>query len=187
VLDAFGALARDLKGTIEATLVSATGTMNAFKVLAESLSVATGTARRFLVGVQPNAEKLLAGMTVNLESLHRLMDSTTTRSGVTMRQLDSTLARSRPLMQRLDSLTRVLTALGAENRPEIAALIINLRRMTEQMQYILEQVGRRPLRLITGVKASDALRASPATPAPAPAPADTAQSRPPAPPPGARP
>jgi ABC-type transporter Mla subunit MlaD len=56
VLDAFGALARDLKGTIEATLVSATGTMNAFKVLAESLAVATGTTRRFLVGVQPGTE-----------------------------------------------------------------------------------------------------------------------------------
>jgi ABC-type transporter Mla subunit MlaD len=186
VLDAFGALARDLKGTIEATLVSATGTMNAFKVLAESLSIATGTARRFLVGVQPGTEKLMAGVTVNLESLRRLMDSTGTRSGVTMRQVDSTLAQSRVLMQRLDSLSQLFIALGGETRPEIAALITNLRQMSEQMQYILEQVGRRPLRLITGVRVPDTLRARPLAPAPAPVVPDTGPAKPPAPAPGPR-
>lgn len=164
-LDAFGALARDLKGTIEATLVSATSTMNAVRVLSESLAVATGTARRFLVAVQPGTEKLMGGVAVNLESLRRLMDSTTVRSGVTMRQTDSTLRQSRRLMQRLDSLTRVLTTLGTENRPEIGALLTNLRHLSEQMQYILDQVGRRPLRLITGVRVPDSLRARPSQPA----------------------
>lgn len=183
-LDAFGALARDLKGTIEATLVSATGTMNAAKVLSESLAVATGTARRFLVAVQPGAEKLVGGVAGNLESLRRLMDSTTGRSGVTLRQVDSTLAQSRALMQRVDSLTRLLLALGGENRPEIGALITNLRQLSEQMQYILEQVGRRPLRLITGVRVPDSLRARPRAPEgrdSAAAPRDTAPARPPAP------
>ena len=79
-LDAFGNLARDLKGTIEATLVSATNTMNAFRVLSESLTVATGAARRFVVGVQPGAEKVLAGVTGNLESVRALLDSSTHRS-----------------------------------------------------------------------------------------------------------
>jgi len=197
-LDAFGNLARDLKGTIEATLVSATSTMNSFKVLAESLSVATGTARRFIVGVQPGTEKLLAGVAGNLESVHRLLDSTTTRSGVTMRQVDSTLATSRVLVQRLDSLTRLFIAMGGEDRPEINAMIINFRQMSEQLQYILDQVGRRPMRLITGVRIPDTLSANRpdsawrARPLPAPTrvpPArDTAHAPTPAPPPaGARP
>jgi ABC-type transporter Mla subunit MlaD len=173
-LDALGALARDLKGTIEATLVSATGTMNAFKVLSESLTVATGTARRFLVAVQPGTEKLLAGAASNLEGLRRLMDSTTARTGVTMHEVDSTLVQSRVLMRSLDSLTRVLTVLGGENRAEIRALIVNARRLSEQLEYILEQVGRRPLRLITGVKLPDSLRAPDAQPAPAAPPRDTA-------------
>jgi ABC-type transporter Mla subunit MlaD len=182
-LDAFGALARDLKGTIEGTLVSATATMNAVRVLADSLSRATGTARRFLAGVQPATEKLMAGVTANLESLRHLTDSTTPRSGVTLRQVDSTLAQSRVLMGHLDSLARVVTALGTENRPEIGALVVNLRQLSEQMQYILEQVGRRPLRLITGVRIPDSLRARPA---PVPrdstaAPRDTAPAKPPEP------
>lgn len=178
-LDAFGALARDLKGTIEATLVSATTTMNAFKVLAESLSVATGTARRFIVGVQPGTEKVLAGVATNLESVRGLLDSTTTRSGVTIRQVDSTLAASRVLIQRLDSLTRLFIAMGGENRPEINALIVNFRQMSEQLQYILDQVGRRPMRLITGVRIPDTLSAGRpdsawrSRQAPAPAPRDT--------------
>ena len=199
-LDAFASLARDLKGTIEATLVSATTTMNAFKVLAESLSVATGTARRFIVGVQPGTEKILAGVATNLESVRGLLDSTTGRSGVTMRQVDSTLATSRVLIQRLDSLTRLFIAMGGENRPEIAALIVNFRQMSEQLQYILDQVGRRPMRLITGVRIPDTLsagrpdstwRAPHAAPdAAAPAPRDTARVPSPAPagapPPAAR-
>jgi ABC-type transporter Mla subunit MlaD len=156
-LEAFGALARDLKGTIEATLLSATSTMNAFKVLSESLTVATGTARRFVVGVQPGTEKVLSGVAVNLESVRALLDSTTNRSGITIRRVDSTLATSRVLIQRLDSLTRLFIGMGGENRPEIAALIVNFRQMSEQMQYILDQIGRRPLRLITGVRVPDTL------------------------------
>ena len=196
-LDALGALARDLKGTIEATLVSATSTMNAFRVLSESLTVATGAARRFLVAVQPGTEKLLSGAVANLESLRRLMDSTTARTGVTMHEVDSTLAQSRVLLRSLDSLTRVLTVLGAENRAEIGALITNARRLSEQLEYILEQVGRRPLRLITGVRLPDSLRAQPGAPAapprdtvpvaapphdtaPAAAPRDTTPAPPPA-------
>jgi ABC-type transporter Mla subunit MlaD len=197
-LDAFGALARDLKGTIEATLVSATGTMNSFKVLAESLSVATGTARRFIVGVQPGTEKLLAGVAGNLESVRGLLDSTTNRSGVTIRQVDSTMAASRVLIQRLDSLTRLFIAMGGENRPEINALIINFRQMSQQLQYILDQVGRRPMRLITGVRLPDTLsagrpdssRRAPRQAPPAPTQRDTARAPAPAPvsapPPAAR-
>ncbi len=183
-LDAFGALARDLKGTIEATLVSATSTMNAARVLSESLAVATGTARRFLVTLQPGTEKLMASVSANLESLRRMVDSTTPRSGATLRQVDSTLAQTRVLLGHLDSLTRVVTALTAENRPDLGALVSNLRHMSEQLQYILEQVGRRPLRLITGVKVPDSLRARPPAPArpdTARAPRDTAPAPPPSP------
>jgi ABC-type transporter Mla subunit MlaD len=186
-LDAFGNLARDLKGTIEATLVSATNTMNAFKVLSESLTIATGAARRFLVAVQPGTEKVLTGVTGNLESVRALLDSSTARSGITVRQVDSTLAASRVLMGRLDSLTRLFIAMGGENRPEINALIVNFRQMSEQLQYILDQVGRRPMRLLTGVRMPDTLRAgrpdsawrAPRDSARAPTPRDSV--RPPAP------
>lgn len=190
-IDAFGALARDLKGTIEATLVAATGTLNAFKVLSESLTVATGTGRRFLVGIQPGTEKIMAGVAVNLDRLRYLLDSTTVRTGVTMLQVDSTLAQSRLLVRRLDSLTRVFIAMGGENRPEIAAMIVNFRQLSEQLQYVLDQIGRRPMRAIFGVRmpdslapgARDSVRRAPRVPAESlvpPAPSDSTRARPPA-------
>jgi len=156
-LDAFGSLARDLKGTIEATLLATTATLNSIRVLAESLTVATGTTRRFIVAMQPGTEKILAGVSVNLDHVRFLLDSTTARTGVSMRQLDSTLAQSRVLIRSLDSLTAVFIAMGGENRPEIAAMIQSFRQLSVQLQYVLDQVGRRPMRAITGVHIPDSI------------------------------
>jgi len=201
-LDAFGALARDLKGTIEATLVASTATLNSFRVLADSLTIATGTGRRFLVGIQPGVEKIMGDVSVNLERLRFLLDSTNTRTGVTMRGLDSTMAQSRVLIRRLDSLTQVALAMGGDARPEIAAMLANFRQISVQLQYVLDQIGRRPMRLIFGVDvpdsitpgdqarrqiaaedsararraAEDSARARPPAPAP---PQDTSRARPP--------
>ena len=156
-LDAFGALARDLKGTIEATLVASTATLNSFRVLADSLTVATGTARRFVVGIAPGVDKVMSDVAVNLQSLRHLLDSTTTRTGVTMRELDSTMATSRQLIRRLDSLTQVALAMGADARPEVAAMLANFRQISVQLQYVLDQIGRRPMRLIFGVDVPDSI------------------------------
>jgi hypothetical protein len=85
--------------------------------------------------------------------------------------------------------------MGGENRPEINALIVNFRQMSEQLQYILDQVGRRPMRLITGVRMPDTLRAgrpdsawrAPRDSARAATPRDSARAPAPAAPPPRRP
>ncbi len=156
-LEAFGALARDLKGTIEHALVSATGTMDMVRTLADSLRVATGTARRLLVATQPGAERILNGVSANLDRLQAVLDSTNTRTGLTFQQVDATLTQTRRLMVGVDSLVRVMTAMGTENRPEIAQMIANFREISAQLGYVLEQLSRRPLRFISGVKIPDTL------------------------------
>ncbi len=75
-LEAFGALARDLKGTIEHALVSATGTMDMVRTLADSLRLATGSARRLLIATEPGAERILNGVSANLDRLQSMLDST---------------------------------------------------------------------------------------------------------------
>lgn len=159
-MEAFGALATDLKGTIQSALVAATATLEASRRLADSLTVATGTARRFMVGIEPGTEKIMAGVAVNLDRLRLIMDSTNTRTAITFREVDSTIVQSRRLLVSVDSLTRLLVAMGGENRPEVAAMIVNLRQLSQQLQFVLEQVGRRPMRLITGVKLPDTLSVS---------------------------
>ncbi|MBI4541490.1 MAG: MCE family protein [Gemmatimonadetes bacterium] len=156
-MEAFGALARDLKGTIEAALVAATGTLDAVKHLADSLTVATGTSRRFIAGIQPATEKAMAGVAVNLDRLRLVLDSANARTGLSFTEVNATIAQSRALLVSMDSLTRSVTAMGGENRPEVRAIMVNMRQLSEQLQYVLEQVGRRPMRLITGVRLPDSL------------------------------
>jgi ABC-type transporter Mla subunit MlaD len=156
-LEAFGALARDLKGTIEQALLSATGTLNAVRGLADSLTVATGTARRFLVAAQPGTERILDGVAVNLDRLRLVLDSTNARTGLTFTQLNSTVAQGRTLLASVDSLTRLLIAMGGENRPEVNRIIVNFRNISIQLGYVLEQLSRRPMRFLYGVKIPDSL------------------------------
>lgn len=156
-IEAFGALANDLKGTIQQTLTSATGTLNAVRALADSLKVTTGTVRRFLVTTQPGAEKALDGVNASLDRLRLVLDSANARTGLTFSQINSAVAQGRVLMASVDSLTRVLLAIGGENRPEIAATIVNFRNIAAELGYVLEQLSRRPLRFISGVKIPDSL------------------------------
>ncbi len=156
-IEAFGALANDLKGTIQQTLVSATGTMNAVRGLADSLRVTTGTARRFLVATQPGTEKVLDGVSANLDRLRAVLDSANARTGLTFSQLNTTMVQARALLARVDTLTGLLIAMGGENRPEINAMIVNFRNISTQLGYVLEQISRRPLRLISGVTIPDSL------------------------------
>ncbi len=156
-IEAFGALANDLKGTIQQTLVSATGTMNAVRGLADSLRVTTGTARRFLVATQPGTEKVLDGVSANLDRLRAVLDSANARTGLTFSQLNTTMVQARTLLARVDTLTTMLVAMGGENRPEINAMIVNFRNISTQLGYVLEQISRRPLRVISGVRIPDSL------------------------------
>jgi len=156
-IDAFTSLASDLKGTIQQTLVSATGTLNAIRGLADSLKVTTGAARRFLVATQPGTEKLLDGISANLDRLRLVLDSANVRTGLTFTQINSTMAQARTLLVSVDSLTRLLIAMGGENRPEVNAMIVNFRNISTQLGYVLEQLSRRPLRFISGVKIPDSL------------------------------
>ena len=156
-IEAFGALANDLKGTIQQTLVSATGTLNAVRGLADSLKVTTGTARRFLVSAQPGAEKALDGVNANLDRLRLVLDSANARTGLTFGQINSAVAQGRALLVSVDSLTRVLLAIGGENRSEITETVVNFRNISAELSYVLEQLSRRPLKFITGVKIPDSL------------------------------
>lgn len=160
-LEAFGDLASGLKGTIEATLVATTQTLNSARHLADSLTLATGTTRRFIAGIQPGTEKVMAGVAANLDRLRLIMDSTNQRTGLTFQQVNAAIAQTRRLIVDVDTLTRTLVDMGGENRPEIHRLVINMRQLSQQLQYVLAQVGQRPMRLITGVKMPDSLTPPP--------------------------
>lgn len=156
-MEAFGALARDLKGTIEEAILAATGTLRSGTRLADSLTVATGTARRFIAGIQPSTEKTLSNAATSLDRVRIMLDSTNVRTGITFQEVNAAIRQSQRLMVSADSLTQLLVAMGGENRPEIRTIIVNMRDLSRQLQYVMEQLGRRPMRAITGVKIPDSL------------------------------
>jgi hypothetical protein len=156
-MEAFGNLANDLKGDIQEAIGNANRLMVHAATLADSIAFAAGTSRRFLASIQPNTEKALGNTALALDRLRALLDSTNVRSGATLTQVNAVLAQSRQVMVSADSLTRLLTAMGGESRPEVAVIIANMRNISEQMQYVLEQLGRRPMRAITGVSIPESL------------------------------
>jgi ABC-type transporter Mla subunit MlaD len=165
-MQAIGALANDLKSTISDAIVAATGTLNAYRRLADSLTLATGTARSFVQGIRPGTEQTLNEAALNLARVRRLLDTTDVRSGVTLHELNltmeqtrATMEQSRRLMTSADSLTRLLTTMGAENRPELRAMLLDARFLTQQLMYVMEQISRRPMRAMSGVELPDSLTA----------------------------
>ncbi len=156
-MEAFGALATDLKGTIQQALEATTRTLVSVQHLADSLTVATGTARRFVAAIQPETEKTLTEASATMQRLQLVLDSTNVRGGTTLRELNQTIVQGRRLMASADTLTRLLVRMGGENRPEIRQILVNTRHLTEQLQYVMEQLGRRPMRFVTGVSIPDSL------------------------------
>ena len=67
------------------------------------------------------------------------------------------MAQTRTLLASVDSLSRLLIAMGGENRPEVSATIVNFRNISTQLGYVLEQLSRRPMRFLSGVKIPDSL------------------------------
>lgn len=156
-MQALGRLAIDLKGDIQAAIQQTTATLRAVQRLSDSMTLATGTARRFVAGIQPETEKTLQETAASLARVRRLLDTADVRTGLTMRQLDATLEQSRRLMASTDSLTRLVTAMGLENRPEIREILANSRFLTQQLLYVTEQLARRPMRAMSGIEMPESL------------------------------
>jgi ABC-type transporter Mla subunit MlaD len=156
-MQALGRLAIDLKSDIQTAIQQTTATLRSVQRLSDSMTLATGTARRFVAGIQPETEKTLQETAASLARVRRLLDTADARTGLTLQQLDATLEQSRRLMASTDSLTRLVTAMGLENRPEIREILANSRFLTQQLLYVTEQLARRPVRAMSGIEMPDSL------------------------------
>lgn len=158
-MEAFSSLASGLKDRIANTLDQTTRTLESVKHLADSMTIATGTARRFVSGIQPGTERTLNEAANSMARMRELLDTTDVRSGITLRQLNATLQQSRILMASTDSLTRLLVAMGGENRPAIREVLENSRLLAQQTTFLMEALARRPMRVMSGVDLPESLTA----------------------------
>src|SRR4029077_6528120 len=101
-MEQIGSLAGDLRERIGNALVATTQTLNSVRRLADSLTLATGTARHFVAGIQPGTERALNEAAAGMARMRDLLDTTDVRSGITLRQLNATFEQSRRLMASTD-------------------------------------------------------------------------------------
>jgi ABC-type transporter Mla subunit MlaD len=75
--------------------------------------------------------------------------------------ISQTLSQTRSLLSHLDSLAITASAMAGENRQVVRTTAENLYVISAKLDHFLDQVSRRPLRMITGVQIlpTDSLRA----------------------------
>jgi ABC-type transporter Mla subunit MlaD len=70
--------------------------------------------------------------------------------------LTRTLGAARQLLLRLDTLTNTTQQMASENRADIRATVAQMKIVGFQLEYFMDQMSRRPMRMLTGMKPMDA-------------------------------
>ena len=97
-------------------------------------------------------QSTLAEMRPALAQATSLMASADSRLGGLHDSITATLADTRRLVDHLDTLSVTATTMARDNEPEIRATINNLLQVSAKLDHFMDQVSRRPLRMIGGVR-----------------------------------
>ena len=136
------------------------------------LGTLDGTARDVrgqIAAAAPHVQSSIAAVDAGLRHLeptlrHASQLAATADSGFGPLQdsLAVTMGAARQLLMRLDTLTNTTTRMAGENRADIRATVAQMKLVGLQLEYFLDQVSRRPLRMITGVRPlpTDSVRAA---------------------------
>lgn len=117
------------------------------------------TAEAQLQQTAPDVRRTLADVRTILTDLQpavskatAFLDNSDTRMGSLGDSLSATLSDARRSMAHLDSMTTAMTSLASDNRQSVAQTVTNLRVVSRKLDYFLDQLARRPLRVITGTR-----------------------------------
>ena len=104
---------------------------------------------------------VLAQLSPTLARADTLMGSINGTIGGLQDSISRTLSQTRSLLLHLDSLAITASAIAGENREVVRTTAENLYVISAKLEHLLDQVSRRPLRMITGVTgiSRDSLRA----------------------------
>ena len=139
---------RRLVGTVNATVADVRGQVN--------------TAGPHLQSTLAQVDAGLKHLEPTLRHASQLVATADSGLGPMQDSLTRTLSAARQLLLRLDTLTNSTAQMANENRGDIRATVAQMKLVGIQLEHFLDQVSRRPLRMITGVRPvdMDSLRAS---------------------------
>ncbi len=98
-------------------------------------------------------ENTLTQLRPALAQATTLMTTANQRVGVISDSVATTLSEAHGLLGNLDSLTTTARNIAQENQAEIKQVMANLNVVSAKLGHFFDQVTRRPLRMITGVRA----------------------------------
>lgn len=160
-LDAIAETADSLRRQVALVLTDTRaliGNLSRTVVLAQSELEKTGPDVRATMNQMSG---VLAQLRPTLARADTLMGTVNGTVGGLQDSISQTLSQARSLLQHLDSLAITASAMAGENREVVRTTAQNLYVISAKLDHFLDQVSRRPLRMITGVSAmsSDSLRA----------------------------
>jgi len=144
-MDRLGDVAEQVSGEVESALGETR------RLLASTIQTVAATDS-LLATTAPLVERSLTQLAASLERTDRMLGSLEPRVGPVVDSIALTLAETRQVLQRLDELAGTAGSMAAENRESIRATVENLRRSSIIMDHFVEQVSRRPTRMLTGVR-----------------------------------
>jgi ABC-type transporter Mla subunit MlaD len=144
-MDRLGDVAEQMSGEVEAAL------RETRRLLASTTRTVAQTDT-LLASTGPQVERALRQLVTTLERTDRILGSLEPQVGVVVDSMVVALSQTRQVLQRLDDLATTANGMALENRESIRSTIENLRRSSIIMDHFVEQVSRRPARMLTGVR-----------------------------------
>ena len=123
--------------------------------LTGAVSAAQGELERTAPTVRGTLQEMqgvLAQLRPTLARTDTLMATAGGRIGGLSDSVMTTLSQTRTLMGHLDSLALTATAITAENRGQIRDMVVSFHDISVKLEHFLDEVSRRPLKMITGVR-----------------------------------
>ena len=119
----------------------------------EMVRTATQTLVRVqstLQDVTPEVSRTLTGVATTMGRLDSLVERMARRGLAD--SIATAVANTNRLLMRLDSLAGEARSLTIENRTDLRETVTNLTEASRQLNHFVDQMSRRPLRVLTGVK-----------------------------------
>jgi ABC-type transporter Mla subunit MlaD len=129
------------------------------RTLLATLDRTASTAQREVQATAPelratlaSAKQVLDRLDPMLEQTRKTVASTDQRMGVLQDSLTVLLSDTRTLIGHADTLTKSITTTANDIAPDLRQTLKNVYVLSAKLEYFMDQVSRRPHRLLTGVR-----------------------------------
>jgi ABC-type transporter Mla subunit MlaD len=137
---------RDTRKALATVERTASGVDQQVRTLGPEVNQTLAEVQRTMEQLQPT-----------IRTANTLLQNTDTRMAVLQDSVLQAITAARRMLASADTLTWRMTALADEAGPEVQKTLVNLRETSAKLDWFIDQVSRRPHRLLTGVRQMQAI------------------------------